>query len=170
MTSLNWEQLIADLRGDDIERALSAGEQIAAHITAADLERVRELAADDDYFVRVMAGDILANTIGIAALPTLLAVMIRNQEEGYDNDGLDTVTKSLIDANPIIARRTLAHLEQQVGASAQSIARWGLQGVPDNTTVVTPLVAHRDSRREHKRGCLWISLLCVCVFWIAALS
>ncbi len=140
MSTLQWDELIADLRGDDVDRALAASEQIAAIITAADLPRIYPLAEDEDYFVRVMAGDILAKTAGIAALPTLLAIMLRNEEEGFDNDGLDHATKALIDANPITARTTLEQVARNGNREAKKLAAWGLEGVPEESTVVTPMV------------------------------
>lgn len=140
MSALQWDELIADLRGDDVDRALAASEQIAAQITAADLPRVYPLAEDEDYFVRVMAGDILAKSAGVAALPTLLAIMLRNEEEGFDNDGLDHATKALIDTNPITARTTLEQFARNGTPQAKKLAEWGLEGVPEESTVVTPMV------------------------------
>jgi hypothetical protein len=141
MSTLNWDELVDDLHGEDVDLALAASEQIAANVTAADLPRIYALAEDEDYFVRVMAGDILAKTAGITALPTLLAIMLRNEEEGFDNDGLDHATKALIDANPITARTTLEQFARNGSPVAKTIADWGLAGVPEESTVVTPLVA-----------------------------
>lgn len=140
MSALQWDELVADLRGDDVDRALAASEQIATHITAADLPRIYPLAEDEDYFVRVMAGDILAKSAGVAALPTLLAIMLRNEEEGFDNDGLDHATKALINANPITARTTLEQFARNGTPEAKKIAEWGLEGIPEESTVVTPMV------------------------------
>jgi hypothetical protein len=149
---IDWEPLLSDLRGDDIELALAASETIAAGVTPADLPRVYVLARDDDYFVRVMAGDILAKTAGISALQVLLQIMLRNEAEGYENDGLDTVIKAMIDANPITARATLQLLGREGDDRARALARWGLEGVPEETTVVTPLVTPPAGRE--RRGCL----------------
>lgn len=156
MSTLPWDDLLADLRGDDVDRALAASEQIATHLGEDDLPRIYTLAEDEDYFVRVMAGDILAKSAGVVALPTLLAIMIRNEEEGFDNEGLDSAVKVLIDANPITARAELKMLEQKNEPAARRIAAWGLEDLPEESTVVTPMVHPTSSPPKNPwyRSCL----------------
>lgn len=171
MSTFPWDELIADLRGEDVDRALAAGEQIAAQVTAADLPRIYALAEDEDYFVRVMAGDILAKTAGITALPTLLAIMVQNEEEGFENDGLDHATKALIIANPITARTTLRHFAESPNPNAQRVAAWGLEGVPEESTVVTPMVTlPPPHKRSWFRSCLVrIGIVALVLFGAAAI-
>jgi hypothetical protein len=141
MSTLDWDSLLEDLRGEDVDLALAASEEIAAHVTGADLPRIYELAEDEDYFVRIMAGDILVKAAGITALPTLLALMLRNEAEGFDNEGLDGAVKALILTNPISARTELKALEQKADPAAKKLAQWGLADLPEESTVVTPIVS-----------------------------
>jgi hypothetical protein len=148
---LNWTQLLTDLRSDNVDKAWAAVERITATVTTSELHHIYALAEDEDYFVRVMAGEMLVRTAGIAALPTLLRIMLRNEAEGFDNDGLDGATGDLITANPITARPILEKLKASDVPQEQEIGIWGLEHIPPHPPSLT---VAPPPRLAWQRSCL----------------
>ena len=108
-----WDRIIADLHDaeEDTDRAVVACEALDKAADASWLPRLYQLLATGrDFFVREAAAVPIARLEGPRALPQFLHALELGKAEGHDNDGLNSVIVSVIEANPeeaVIALRPL---------------------------------------------------------------
>ncbi len=140
MPTLNWTALQHDLQSEDGDRFLAALEQIQALATVEDLPTIYALVRGDDYSVRTTLAPVIAQLDTIHALPTLLQVMLQNEREGWDNDGIDVTTGDLITTHPQAARLLLEKMRKSEQADERALAQWGLEYVvqAENTPPLAP--------------------------------
>jgi HEAT repeat protein len=123
---MSWEQAVADLCGNDVDRALKAGAVIRE---TADESRVPELYAlleNGDLFVREMVADPLAMIEGVRSLPALLGALTRGVREGNDNDGLQVILSDVVEQNADDAAPVLLEMLGDDCTETRANAAWAL--------------------------------------------
>lgn len=128
-----WDRLIADLEatGEDTDRAVAACEALDKAADTSWLPRLYELLATGrDFFAREAAAGPIARLEGSRALPQLLHALELGKAEGHDNDGLNSVIVTLIEADPEQATIALRQL-LQVPSEYQRAAAADLLGLAE---------------------------------------
>ena len=128
MNESEWSRIEADLRnGTDLDLMVGAAERLHRAASSEDVGRLRELLADDDFFVREAAAWPLSELAGVSHLPALLHALRRGIEEGHDNDGLTAALVDLAESEPAAVRTALEALIDSPRSDVQEEARWLMQ-------------------------------------------
>jgi HEAT repeat protein len=122
----NWERIVADMHNvDDIDCAGAACRALDAASDETRLPQLHQLLTGGKYFfVREAAAFPIARLEGLRALPQLLYALELGEEEGHDNDGLQTVVTGLVKSDPMQAAPRLRRMLRGRSERQRAQAAW----------------------------------------------
>jgi HEAT repeat protein len=126
MPNLHWPQLIQDLRGDNIDRAVRACEEISETADETNIAELYSLLNDDNFFIREAAALPLARLEGARALPSLFRAMTRGVQDGHDNDGMCAAIWDLFDLNQEEVLPLLQNMLNDEDKNTRAHAAWAM--------------------------------------------
>ena len=140
-----WDEIIADLHSDDVDRYVTACQAIDRAADRGHLPQLHDLLANGrDFAIREAAAVPVARIEGAAALGPLLHAMRLGTVEHHDNDGLNATILDVVDGDPVGAAPVLRELLASSDAEDRSVAVW-LWGNAGATLDAAPLLdAARD--------------------------
>ena len=125
MNDAEWTDITRDLRSDiDPEQMAAAAARLHRGATLDDIPRLRELLADDSFFVREAAAWPLTELAGASHLPELLVAYQRGFLDGHDNDGFTAALIDLAESDPIRVAEVLESLARSEDEALQDNAKW----------------------------------------------
>lgn len=136
---------------DDVERAIRAAEELGRLATVADIQMIRKLMREGNYFFRECLGQTLAGLEGMAALPFLLELLRDGCAEGHDHDSLGAAIMDLVDTNKIEAAPLLKEMCLSTSTTERRDAAW-LWGFAGDAVPVEPLLALARDECPQVRG------------------
>ena len=143
-----FDQIVTDLRSNDVERAVQAIYRLEKVANEAHLPQLRRLLNDDDFFVREAAAHPYARLLGVQALPLLLQAQIRGYDDGHDNDGLDAVITELVETHKPEATPILLDMLTSDNPKTRGQATWLLGFVASEIEPGPLLNALNDEQPE----------------------
>jgi|SRR5687768_13482113 len=127
MNDSRWQQLIATIKGDDVEAMVLACEALYKEADTSDVPRLLQLLENEDFVVREAAAWPLASVGGPEVLPELFLAYQRGFDDGHDNDGFTTALIELVELHPNDSRQKLLELKVSSNPIIQKYAEWLLQ-------------------------------------------
>jgi HEAT repeat protein len=140
-----WDEIIADLHSDDVDRYVAACEAIDRAANRGHLPQLHDLLINGrDFAIREAAAVPVARIEGAAALRPLLHAMRLGTVEHHDNDGLNATILDVVEGDPLGAAPVLRELFASPDAEDRSVGVW-LWGNAGATLDAGPLLeAARD--------------------------
>lgn len=144
------DQIVTDIQQtEDLGLAASACASLDRVATAEHLPALYHLLeARDDNVLRECAAVPIARLDGIRALPHLLSALHIGEEEGHDNDGLESLIIGLVEANELQAGDILNEMISDVSARVRADAAWLWGFVSSNVNAGPLLLAAKDENRD----------------------
>jgi HEAT repeat protein len=135
------DDIIADLHSDDVDRYVTACEELDRIADRGHLPRLYDLLLHGTYFtVREPAALPIARLEGVAALRALLHAKRLGTAENHDNDGLVNTILYVVEADPDGAAPILRQLLGSPEADDRADAAW-LWGFVTSSLEAEPLFA-----------------------------
>ena len=136
-----WDRLVADLHGEDVDRACAAAEALDRAADESWLPRLHELLLGGaDFFIREAAAAPVARLQGLRAVDALLRALWLGEDEGHDNDGLQALISDVVLADPAEAAPVLLGMLQDAFERRRASAAW-LLGYASEAITPEPLLA-----------------------------
>src|SRR6476660_6759778 len=127
MELVRWNQLVHDIKGDDIERMVESAELLMKESTAQDIPRLLELLTHTDFVVREAAAWPLSIVGGPEYLPQLFDAYQKGFDDGHDNDGFTAALIELIELHLDAGRSKLEELSASTNSNYKKHASWLLE-------------------------------------------
>jgi HEAT repeat protein len=126
MGNSHWVQLIRDLHGENVDRAVHACEEISETADETDIPELYSLLEDDSFFIREAAAFPLTRLEGVRALPALFRAFTRGIQDGHDNDGMCVAIGDLLEENQQAALPLLENMLLDEDKDVRANAAWAL--------------------------------------------
>lgn len=126
MENLHWIQLIQDLHGENVDRAVHACEEISETADETNISELYSMLEDDSFFIREAAAFPLARLEGVRALPALFQAFTRGIQDGHDNDGMCVAIGDLLEENQQAALPLLENMLLDEDKDVRANAAWAL--------------------------------------------
>jgi hypothetical protein len=126
MSNSQWSQLIQDLHGKNVDRAVRACEEISELADETNISELYSLLEEDSFFIREAAAFPLARLEGVKALPALFGAYTRGFQDGHDNDGMHVAISDLLEENQQAALPLLENMLLEEDKDIRANAAWAL--------------------------------------------
>jgi HEAT repeat protein len=141
----NWNQIVADLRSDDLEQAREAFKLLPAQADESKLPELYALLQDPNPFVRSAAAGPLAQLAGMEALPALFDALTCLDPQELEDDLLGQVIQQLIEAHRPEAAPFLLEKLQDPSPQTRANAAWVMDMVVDQVQAEPLIAALQDT-------------------------
>lgn len=147
----NWSKIVAEMRGEDVDRMVAASYELDKIATKADLPRLYRLLRDEEFFIREAAAVPVSRLGGLRALPRLLDAWERGGREGHDCDGLTVPIWSVVENDPAASAKVLLKLIESRSQQRRQSAAW-LMGFVSEALQPAPLLNALQSKSPSLRS------------------
>lgn len=126
MNRQEWDQIIRDLYGHDVDRAVKAIGILDQKTDVSDVPALYNLLGDPSFFIREAAASPLAALEGAKALPRLLEALTQGQADGHDNDTLVAIIVDLLEEHPAESLPIVLKLLRSSNKADRINAAWAI--------------------------------------------